>query len=337
MINNRMPHSTLVAFCTVTALGICGCSAEPEQSASGSAVVVDDVAVVLGEEELDASDTSASTAGSEEFALIWAPSELAARFADDGLRILDARSKQAYDESHVRGAVHVAVADWKSQASADGGLHDVAAWSDRLGAVGIDNSTRVIVYGDSMPSTARVWWTLKYVGVAHAAVLDGGWQAWLESGGETSSESSAIEPAQFTPEFQPQRLAEIGDLKESYQAADVALVDTRSDGEFSGGHIPGAVRVEWSDLLNEDGRFKPADELRQMFAASGIDENSTAITYCRSGGRASVDALALELAGFKNVKNYYCSWQQWSADPDAPVAQPEQAVTGPDSEQPPTP
>jgi thiosulfate/3-mercaptopyruvate sulfurtransferase len=79
------------------------------------------------------------------------------------------------------------------------------------------------------------------------------------------------------------------------------------------------VRIEWKELLAADGRFKSVDELRTLFKERGIDEKDTAVTYCQSGGRAALDAFALELAGLPKVKNYYCSWQQWSADESAPV------------------
>lgn len=324
----RIVYRTLCALIPIALLAGCGDQSGDEQTAAET-IVVEETEIALGEAE----DTASTPAGAEEpaagqaaeFALVWEPAELQARLDDEGLRVLDARAAEAYDEAHIPGAVPVDVANWKSQASGEGGLHDAAAWSERLGELGIDNSTQVVVYGDSLPNTARIWWTLKYVGVADAAVLDGGWQAWLDEGGETATEATDVEQAEFTPDFQPQRLAEIGDLKESHKADEVTVVDTRSDAEFTGqGHIPEAVHLEWTELLDENGRFKSPDELRELFAGSGIEPESTAVTYCRSGGRASVEALALELAGFKNVKNYYCSWQEWSADPDAPVEKPEE-------------
>ncbi len=302
-----------------------GCGAEPEvEPTTTDALSADDAEISLGEaEEATASqpaDSGSDGTDATEPSLVWSPAELKTRLSDDGLRIVDARSGDAYAEAHIPGAVHVDVADWKSQASVEGGLQDSAAWAERLGAIGIGNETTVLVYGDSMPSTARIWWTLKYVGVGDAAVLDGGWQAWLAEMGDSTTEATNVEQADFMPEFQAQRLAQIGDVKDSLGGDGVTIVDTRSDREFSGdGHIPGAVHLEWSELLDDEGRFKSPAELRELFASSGIDPESEAVTYCRSGGRASVEALALELAGYKNVKNYYCSWQEWSADPAAPV------------------
>ena len=105
------------------------------------------------------------------------------------------------------------------------------------------------------------------------------------------------------------------------------VLDTRSRGEYTGedvkgsraGRVPGAVHLEWVELLDESGRFKKPAELRALLAERGIKDNGPVVTYCYSGGRASVAAFAFELLGRPQVKNYYCSWQEWSAAGQTPV------------------
>jgi thiosulfate/3-mercaptopyruvate sulfurtransferase len=185
----------------------------------------------------------------------------------------------------------------------------------------------VVVYGGSLPDAARVWWTLKYLGLADVALLDGGWERWAREGRPTERATPQAEARAFQPSFQADRLEEIGALKKAVQSGKVTVVDTRSREEFNGqevrgkrgGHIPGAKHLEWKELLAEDGRFQTPAQLRELFRRRGIDPGQTAVTFCQSGGRAAVEAFALELAGYPKVKLFVRGWEQWSADLQAPV------------------
>jgi thiosulfate/3-mercaptopyruvate sulfurtransferase len=129
------------------------------------------------------------------------------------------------------------------------------------------------------------------------------------------------------------RLATKDKLLEELKAADrPQLVDARSDDEFCGvadtakrnGAIPGALHLDWADLLDaKTKRYKSAEELSALFKAKGIDPTKPAVTYCQSGGRASVMAFALELMGGRPAANYYRSWSEWGNADDTPVVKPE--------------
>lgn len=270
---------------------------------------------------------SEDTAAASERMLI-EPEALERQLGDANLRVLDTRPPAEYDEGHVPGAVRVDPAEWRSRALADGGLQDKAAWSETVGRLGIQGDSRVVVYG-ATGDAARIWWTLKYLGLESVSLLNGGWEVWTSEGRRVEKETPTVAETDFEPQFQADRLVQIGDLKEWLQDEGVAVVDARSQAEYTGqearaargGRIPGAVHLEWKDLLAEDGRFKPRAELRKMFEQRGVKPDQTVVTYCQSGGRASVDAFAAELAGYRNVRNYYCSWQQWGADEQAPIEQ----------------
>jgi thiosulfate/3-mercaptopyruvate sulfurtransferase len=255
----------------------------------------------------------------------------ALRAAQAPPRLLDVRPEDEYLAGHIPGAVFVDVEAWKAKFFEEGGATDEMFWADAVGRLGIDRSTAVVVYGDTATNPARVWWTLRYLGLENVRLLDGGWQLWLKGGGEVQVDVDPIEPVSFAPQFQHERLIS-KDLMLAAAGAgdsDVMIVDTRSRGEFTGrdaaagraGHIPGAVNIEWLETVDESGRFKSSEELQTLFQARGIDPRKTLVTHCQSGGRSSVAALALELAGFRDVKNYYCGWQEWSADPTTPVEQ----------------
>ena len=85
------------------------------------------------------------------------------------------------------------------------------------------------------------------------------------------------------------------------------------------GHIPGAIHLEWTEFITEDGRFRSAEEIQALLSEQGISTDAPHVVHCQTGGRASVAALALELAGFGPTQNYYCGWSEWSAAEDTPV------------------
>ncbi len=241
---------------------------------------------------------------------------------------LDTRSNAKYDAGHVPGAVWVDVPAW-SKAFAAG--PDKEAWVKLLGACGLDPAAPVVVYGDDVREAARVWWVLRYWGFKDTRLLNGGWAAWKSADGPVSREAPVIKATT------PKLTADLGRLATKEQVIELVngkgqqIVDARSEKEFCGeqkmakrgGAIPGARHLEWSDLLDKDNRFKSADELRQLFKEHDVSLKEPAVTYCQSGGRASVLAFALELMGAKDVRNYYRSWNEWGNDPDTPIVVPK--------------
>jgi len=214
------------------------------------------------------------------------PEELQRTLKEPGLRILDARPHSDYLKAHIPGAVWVDVKGWQDLGKRDGGFHDARAWSDKVGRLGIGKDTPVVVYGSSLPDAARIWWTLKYLGLSNVTLLDGGWELWSKQERPTGTDSPAIEPVPFEPKFQPDRLEEMDALKRSLPSGKVTVVDARSTKEFTGeevrgkrgGHIAGAKHLEWKELLAADGRFKSPAELRELFRKRGIEPDRTAVT-----------------------------------------------------------
>lgn len=282
------------------------------------------------ETETESPDIKTPPAGADQLGMLVSVEQLQELPDRKSVRILDVRPQAEFESGHLPGALPVDVGVWKSMSLKDAGagLRDQAAWSKTVGDLGIERTTPVVVYSSSPTNAARIWWTLKYVGVKDVGILDGGWEAWKAADGEISTEVAEVEPVEFTPEFQDDRLSMIRDLKKSHTSNDLVVVDARSLGEYQGagdneGRIPGAAHLEWKELLDEDGRFKSKDELKKLFEARGITPEKTAVTHCQSGGRASLNAFALELVGYGKVKNYYCGWSEWGPDKEAPRKQGE--------------
>jgi len=200
--------------------------------------------------------------------------------------LLDTRPKEAYSRDHIPGAIRVEVKSWQEQGRKPGGFRDAAAWASLVGALGITQQSRVVVYGDQLPETARVWWLLKYLGLKEVVILDGGWAAWQKAGLPTSNRLVQPVATTFKPDFQADRLEEIDSLKNAVATGNPRVMDARSSDEFTGkdnrgkrgGHIPGSTHLEWKELLDQDGRFLAAPALRDLFKRKGITPEDTLIT-----------------------------------------------------------
>lgn len=246
------------------------------------------------------------------------------------LRIVDVRSAEEYVAGHVPQAVWVETDAWKDAALEPQGLENARVWSELVGGSGIGQHTGVVVYADDPTRAARVWWTLKYVGVTDVAILDGGWKAWQAAGGESSQEETAIAPAPFAPRFQTARLARMSDVRKAVEEQGTVVLDARSADEYAGktesegrkGHLPKAVHLEWKEFVAEDGRFKSRDDVRKLFEERGATSDKKVIVHCQSGGRAAVEVFLLEWIGRPPVANYYCGWHEWSGDATAPIETP---------------
>lgn len=215
------------------------------------------------------------------------PGAMEQQLKQPALRLLDTRPQPDYVKRHLPGAIRVDVKSWQELGKKDGGLQDAKAWGEKVGQLGINLDSQVVVYGSALPDTARIWWTLKYLGLQNVVILNGGWERWNKEKRPIDSTSPKIDAVKFEPKFQTDRLEEIDSLKTAVQAGKVTVVDTRTTDEFTGketrgkrgGHIPGAKHLEWKELVAEDGRFKTPEQLRELFRQRDIQPDQAAVCY----------------------------------------------------------
>lgn len=218
--------------------------------------------------------------------LLISAAELETKLGSAGLVVLDVRGAEEYATSHIPGAVRVDVGRWRRKHSVLPS-DDAPYWAAEVGGLGVGAGSSVVVYGDRLTDTCRVWWTLKYLGVEKAAVLDGGWAAWATDKRPTTSEVSTARGVPFEPRFEPERLAHTDDVKNWLKKSHVALIDARSTGEYSGqvvrgargGCIPGATHLEWKELVDTSGRFRSAADIRGIFMERGIGTQKILVPY----------------------------------------------------------
>jgi thiosulfate/3-mercaptopyruvate sulfurtransferase len=199
----------------------------------------------------------------------------------------------------------------------------------RLGEIGIDRQTQVVVYDDAQGMIAgRLWWLLRWLGHDRVAVLDGGWQAWLESGGVQATDSKILRSTVFLPEISA-AMVDADYVRSFLETSRMHLIDARAPDRFRGenetmdpvgGHIPGAVNRFFRDNLQADGRYKPAAQLRAEWLAVLAGSSPDQVVHqCGSGVSACHNILAMEIAGLSGSKLYAGSWSEWCADPQRPV------------------
>lgn len=268
--------------------------------------------------------------------------DLAPRLADPAFVIFDCRhdlmkpeaGAQAYAQSHIPGARFAhSDRDLAGPKTGRNGRHPLpnaeafAAW---LGRQGVAAGKQVIAYDSAAGASAtRLWWMLRWLGHEAVAVLDGGWDAWVQSGHEVSAEVPDVIAAHF--EGRPRNSwVDVDFVRSHLNDPSVVLIDARSAERFRGevepidpvaGHIPGARNRLYKDNLDARSHFKPAAQLREEFLRLLAGTKPEQIVHqCGSGVSACHNLLAMEIAGLPGAKLYPGSWSEWCADPSRPVA-----------------
>jgi len=234
----------------------------------------------------------------------------------------------AYEEGHVPGALGW---NWKNQLC-DTLQRDIISKENLeklMSEGGISNETTIILYGDNNKwFAAWAFWQLKIYGHENIKIMNGGRKKWLEEGHELSKEIPTPTATQYQASEPNNNLrAMLPQVQETHNLDSYALVDVRSGDEFTGkvlsppgleetcqrgGHIPGAKNIPWGLTCNEDGTFKTAAALQELYESKGVSSDKNIIAYCRIGERSSHSWFVLKyLLGYENVSNYDGSWTEW--------------------------
>lgn len=281
------------------------------------------------------------------------------RLADPALRILDASlfyrgvlppdralypealksGREAYLRAHIPGAVFYDLEGQFSRTDTDVPLQalDSADFAQKIGALGVGEDTRVVVYdhGENEWAT-RVQWNLRLEGFDRVSVLDGGFPAWVHAGYDTSSGEETYTSATFTARRRPELYATKDDVLAALDDPDTVLIDAVHESVHNGteqwyarpGHIPGSISVPFYALQDESQKTLPEDQARARLEAAGVTLNPSKnyITHCGAGIAATYVALSLNRLGLDNVRVYDGSLSEWTADPALPLTNPAGAT-----------
>ncbi|MDP9316350.1 MAG: sulfurtransferase [Chloroflexota bacterium] len=258
---------------------------------------------------------------------------------DPNIRLVESNEDVLlYDLGHIPGAVKI---DWVSD------LNDplVRDYLDKerfealMSQKGISNDTTVVFYGDKNNWWATyAFWVFQLFGHTNAKIMNGGRKKWIDEGRELSTEVPQYPPTQYTAKERSD--SEIRAFRDEVLQAlkrdDVALVDVRSNDEYTGkklhmpeypqegalrgGHIPRAQSIPWATAVKEDSTFKSREELEQIYGTKGITPDKDVIAYCRIGERSSHTWFVLKyLLGYDKVRNYDGSWTEWGNSVGLPI------------------
>jgi thiosulfate/3-mercaptopyruvate sulfurtransferase len=257
--------------------------------------------------------------------------------SDESIRVVEVDENPAlYAEAHIPGAIGF---DWQKDLQ-DQVKRDFLGPDDfgkLFGSNGVSNDHTVVLYGDRNNwFAAYTYWYLKYYGHDRVLLMNGPREKWIEEGRPTSTDAPSHPAATFEASEPDRSIRAMRDEMLQLVGTDTRLVDVRSPQEFSGqliamagyeqegaqrgGHIPGAISVPWAQAVQEDGTFKSADQLRELYESKGALDGNDIVAYCRIGERSAHTWFVLhELLGQDNVRNYDGSWTEWGNMVAVPV------------------
>ncbi|MCA9582983.1 MAG: sulfurtransferase, partial [Myxococcales bacterium] len=244
-----------------------------------------------GSQEAGQGDASASPPGTP----VLSGAETEQRLGS--MHILDIRPKAAFDAGHLPAARWVDPGAFRStRGGVSGQVLEPTKAKLALSPLGLSEGEPIIVYGDATSTEpARMVWTLQYYGFDDVALLDGGFDRWIEEQRTVETEPASVTPNE--PNLEPNETIRVEWewVRDHLEDPGMILVDARSEGEYSAGHIPGARNINWQTMVS-GGSFLPRSDIADLYA--GIAKDKTVIAYCQTGSRGSATWVALRWLGY---------------------------------------
>ncbi len=259
---------------------------------------------------------------------------LAGHLKDPDLVALAIGQKSEFDQAHIPGSRFLDSSSIALRATPERPnsleLPPMADLAAAFGELGVSNSSRIVLYmtKDSLAAATRAYWTLDAMGLGpRVSLLDGGFPEWQRQGRPVTTEVAAPTPGKLTPCPQSDVLADLDYVKSNLRRAGIDIVDARTSNFYSGetpgrnmrpGHIPGATSVPYATLVDEQMRFRPAEQLRQRFEDAGVKTGDRVVSYCHIGQQATVVYFVARYLGF-DARLYDGSFEEWSRHAELPV------------------
>jgi len=265
--------------------------------------------------------------------LLIEPEQLHPCLADPLVLIVDLGNPARYATGHVPGAVHLDYANLvRAEPPAMGLPPTEAQLSEVLSRLGLTPDRQVVAYDDEGNGRAgRLLWTLAALGHERVALLNGGLHAWDAAGGPLEAQFSPPPRRAYQARFvdPPTAVADRDYILARLGQPDLVLLDTRTPAEFAGldvraargGHIPGAVNLNWTDAMDPQRqlRLQPDPVLRKLLERRGVTPDKEVIVYCQTHHRSAHTYWVLRYLGYPRVRGYPGAWSEWGNDPSLPV------------------
>ncbi len=250
---------------------------------------------------------------------------------EEKLLIIDLCSDENYQRFHLPGAIHVRPQELISGIKpATGKLPSLDRLNELFSRIGYSEDLHIVVYDDEGGGWAgRFIWTLDIIGHTSTSYLNGGLIAWANAELPLTNEVPQPEPTAARLQIDTHFIAEKTDVMASIGNDTILIWDARSPEEYSGtrvvaargGHVPGAINLDWLELMDPQRQLRLVTNLAEVIAAKGFDQAESVITHCQTHHRSGLSYLAGKLLGL-NISAYHGSWSEWGNDPDTPIDNP---------------
>ncbi len=273
--------------------------------------------------------------------IIYSPAEVHSLISKDNTVVIDIREEEDYQKSHIPGAVNIPDIFFYLVETTDQGLKTLQDKFQALfSSAGITSDKTVIVYEDAFDkrygASCRGYWLLTYLGHPNTGILDGGYSAWKEANLPVDNIIPTPVSSSFELNINDDILATKDEVLASLNNPNIKLLDNRDRVEWIGkssspygvdfaprkGRIPGTRWIEWYNFMERSKGlpyFKSPEKVRALCAEYGLYPDDDIIIYCFKGARVSSTFVAMKLAGFKHLRNYIGSWNEWSRDDKLPI------------------
>jgi thiosulfate/3-mercaptopyruvate sulfurtransferase len=259
---------------------------------------------------------------------------LADHLRDANLTVLQIGQEADYQKAHIPGALRLSYDDihlMQTPNNLSVELPSMTQLRDVFRRLGVSNDSRVVLYFETQNQASiatRSYLTMDAMGLgARTSLLDGGMPVWKKEGRPVNSEIRKATPGNLDPCEQTDIIANLDYVRSNLHHAGVAIIDARAPQFYTGatipngkraGHIPGSTNLTYNTLLDEQGKFKSPEALREQFTAAGIKAGDRVVSYCHIGQQATVVYFAARYLGF-DARMYDGSWEEWSAHQELPA------------------
>lgn len=254
---------------------------------------------------------------------------LASEIKAKSVIVIDVMAVDAYSKQHIQGAINIPHKTLYKDGPVEGQIKDPTELAKIFGEKGVSNSSRIVLYDDgSQKYNSRVWWILKYIGATNVMLFHKDMAQLEASRIPLTATPSTIPATQFEVTIQPDMNIDMSALKSLTESGGYFLLDAREKDEFEGtdkaqkskGHLPGAIFMNYKEVLTEKGAFKSKEEIIASASKLGINPDSKVVVYCQTGIKAAVVYVALkEIAGFSDVKLYAGAYAEWASVNGNPI------------------